>query len=241
MGSEAAPSKDGVVSTASPAKRGALIVFEGCDRSGKTTICRMLNKALNEGPRNSEDDAGKPFAKFMRFPDRTTEVGKWIDSYLSGRKDLDDRVIHLLFSANRWELVNDLRNSLLSGVHVVVDRYAFSGVAFSAAKGGMSFDWCRQPDRGLPKPDLVCFLDVSPEEAAKRGGFGTERYERSDFQAEVRKVYDQLMDDTWKTFCTDGKSLDEVFAEVEASVSALTSRTDLSPEILQLWPFQGAQ
>ena len=33
--------------------------------------------------------------------------------------------------------------------------------------------------------DLVCFLDVSSEEASKRGGFGTERYEKKEFQANV--------------------------------------------------------
>ena len=35
--------------------------------------------------------------------DRTTTIGKMIDSYLRSAEDLDDRVIHLLFSANRWE------------------------------------------------------------------------------------------------------------------------------------------
>lgn len=87
--------------------------------------------------------------------DRTLSTGKMIDSYLSQKADLDDRAIHLLFSANRWEracvpshpyssdklavadaaprrtqIVEDLRN----GVTVVCDRYAFSGIAFSAIK-----------------------------------------------------------------------------------------------------------
>ena len=66
--------------------------------------------------------------------------------------------------------------------NVLVCRYAYSGVAFSAAKDGLTLEWCKQPDRGLPKPDLVCFLDVSPEEAEKRGGYGKERYEQADFQ-----------------------------------------------------------
>jgi thymidylate kinase len=35
--------------------------------------------------------------------DRTTPIGKMIDAYLRSAEDLDDRVIHLLFSANRWE------------------------------------------------------------------------------------------------------------------------------------------
>ena len=26
---------------------------------------------------------------------------------------------------------------------------------------GMDMSWCKQPDVGLPQPDLVCFLDVS--------------------------------------------------------------------------------
>ena len=30
-------------------------------------------------------------------------------------------------------------------------RYAFSGVAFSAAKPGLSLSWCKQPDVGLPR------------------------------------------------------------------------------------------
>ena len=41
------------------ARRGALIVLEGCDRAGKSTQCAMLERALNAG--------GHP-AKLVRFP-----------------------------------------------------------------------------------------------------------------------------------------------------------------------------
>jgi len=49
------------------------------------------------------------------------------------------------------------------------------GVAFSAAKEGLSLEWCKLHDRGLPKPDLVCYMAVSAEEQANRAGFGRER------------------------------------------------------------------
>ena len=49
--------------------RGAFIVFEGCDRSGKTTTCQRLVQFLN--------DQSKA-AKFMRFPDRSTRIGATI-------------------------------------------------------------------------------------------------------------------------------------------------------------------
>lgn len=35
--------------------------------------------------------------------DRTTPIGQMIDSYLKSQVDMEDHVIHLLFSANRWE------------------------------------------------------------------------------------------------------------------------------------------
>ena len=164
----------------SAVKRGTLIIFEGCDRSGKTTQCKKIVEYLNSFKESQQ--IVKENAKFMRFPDRSTEIGKAIDAYLTGQNELDDHVIHLLFSANRWEKVEELKKALLNGTHVIVDRYAFSGVAFSAAKPGLSLDWCRQPDRGLPKPDLVCFLDVSAKEAKVRGGYGDERYEKEKFQ-----------------------------------------------------------
>lgn len=37
--------------------------------------------------------------------DRTTTIGQLISSYLEKKSDLEDHTVHLLFSANRWELV----------------------------------------------------------------------------------------------------------------------------------------
>jgi hypothetical protein len=39
----------------------------------------------------------------MSCIDRTTPIGQMINSYLSGQSEQEDHVIHLLFSANRWE------------------------------------------------------------------------------------------------------------------------------------------
>lgn len=148
--------------------RGAFVVLEGIDRCGKTTQSSMLlNRILTAGLT----------ATAMRFPDRTTSTGQVINSYLKNASALDDRSIHLLFSANRWESADKIAQHLQSGEHVVCDRYAYSGVAFSSAKVDeetgkqlLSSEWCQAPDRGLPAPDCVIFLDLSFEEAEKRGG-----------------------------------------------------------------------
>ena len=103
------------------AQRGALIVLEGCDRSGKTTVCKRLINHLNDTNELLKNDQ-KP-AKMMRFPDRETPIGQEINRYLKGTKELDDHVIHLLFSANRWELQKDMKKALEAGQNIIVDRY----------------------------------------------------------------------------------------------------------------------
>jgi dTMP kinase len=106
--------------------------------------------------------------------------------------------IHLLFSANRWEAQSGMMSALKRGQHLVVDRYAYSGVAFSGSKVlpadalPLSLDWAAASDRGLPAPDVVLFLDISKEAASSRGGFGQERYETTEIQERVRQAFNQL-------------------------------------------------
>ncbi|XP_061153724.1 thymidylate kinase isoform X1 [Syngnathus typhle] len=174
------------------AKRGALIVLEGVDKAGKTTQCKKLVEALQQ--------RGHP-AELMRFPDRSTTIGKLISAYLEKKSDLEDHTVHLLFSANRWEMVPVMKQKLEQGTTLVVDRYAFSGAAFTSAKPGFTLDWCTRADVGLPKPDMVLFLRLSPVEAALRGRYGEERYEDAAFQSAVLDRFNQLMDDpsvNWK-------------------------------------------
>jgi dTMP kinase len=87
--------------------------------------------------------------------------------------------------------------ALAAGRHLVIDRYAYSGIAFSATKPGMGgtgekVDWTTSPDRGLLAPDVVIFLDVTPEIAQARGNFGEERYEKKEIQARVRTMFAEL-------------------------------------------------
>lgn len=117
-----------------------------------------------------------------------------INSYLQGTSDQSDQAIHLLFSANRWEAVSNILVDLRSGCTVVVDRYSFSGAVYTTAKDKpqLSMEWCWNPEIGLPQPDLVLFLDISTEDAAKRGGYGDERYEKVEMQTKVRSLFKLL-------------------------------------------------
>lgn len=201
--------------------RGTLIAFEGLDRSGKSTQCERLVKDLRDSNHEVEH---------LRFPNRTTPIGKVIDSYLSGQSQQEDHMIHLLFAANRWEAVEDIEKHIIAGRTVVIDRYYYSGCVYSAAKRNpsMSLAWCRQPEVGLPRPDVCLFLDLSSEIAAQRGGFGTERYEKQELQARVRSLYAEMRehrDERDDIVIIDaGKSVSEVGSEISAVVRDVQAR-----------------
>ena len=117
-----------------------------------------------------------------------------INSYLTREAHQDDHSIHLLFSANRWEAVKSILDALQAGITLIVDRYSFSGAVYSAAKDNpdLSLNWAWCPEIGLPQPDLVYFLDISSADAAKRGGYGDERYETEKMQSRVRTLFNEL-------------------------------------------------
>ncbi|KAF2220681.1 thymidylate kinase [Elsinoe ampelina] len=202
--------------------RGKLIVLEGLDRAGKSTQCSKLVERLSS--------TGQKI-KHVKFPDRTTPIGTMIDNYLRGENQQEDHVIHLLFSANRWEAAASIEEAILSGTSVVVDRYIYSGCVYSAAKQNptLSLRWARHPEEGLPRPDICVFLEITPEEAAKRGGWGEERYEKKELQDRVRQLFTEMKSTPdGEDFVTidAGRSFDDVERSIWDAVEAACKNVD---------------
>lgn len=168
--------------------RGALIAFEGIDRSGKSTLVQALSDRLNNEDR---------FACTIAFPQRHTSIGAVINQHLRGMIELPDEHLHALFSANRWEFKQCITSMLQEGSVVLLDRYVYSGLAYSVAKG-LAPEWCRSFDAGLPEPDLVFYLDIPVAVAAARGDFGAECHDTTEFQQRVDDAYKRTV------FPTDG-------------------------------------
>lgn len=163
--------------------------------------------------------------------DRTTPIGKLIDGYLRGQSHLDDHSIHLLFSANRWELAQDIEADIANGTNVIVDRYSYSGAVYSAAKANpsLSLEWAWLPEIGLPKPDVCLFLSITPEEAAKRGGFGGERYENETMQSRVRELFNTLFGLQKKSdiqMIDAGRTFEEVSQDISRIITECIARVD---------------
>lgn len=89
-----------------------------------------------------------------------------------------------------------IEEDIAGGYTIVCDRYYYSGMVYSAAKSNaqLSLTWAREPEVGLPRPDLVIFLDLKPEAAEERGGYGDEKYEKREMQEKVRELFHALKD-----------------------------------------------
>lgn len=189
--------------------RGALIVLEGLDRVGKSTLAKKLVEHFERTQRQ---------VAHLRFPERTTPIGLVISEFLKNpSKHVDHHAMHLLFSANRWEFNTKIRKTLLEGITIVVDRYSYSGIAYSSAKKGLTMDWCCESEKGLPQPDLVIYLELPKEEQYSRPGFGDERFETKELQELIRHQYEQLMEkshDIWLRVDVEDKSPDQILAEI---------------------------
>lgn len=131
------------------------------------------------------------------------------------------------------------------------DRYAYSGVAFSAAKAGIDFSWCKECDRGLPKPDAVLYLDLAPDKAAARGQYGEERYETQEMQARVRANFARILEEdrvegereegasVWSVVDA-GRSIEDVTLELEALALGAVKRAQSGAPLAVLWPKEAA-
>jgi dTMP kinase len=204
-------------------KRGAFIVFEGVDRCGKSTQSRLLVEFL----KNKGVDV-----VHTAFPQRGTPIGQKINDYLKNTTHIDDEELHLIFSDNRWEFCDWILEHLRSGKTIVSDRYAFSGVAYSTAKG-LDFEKCKEPDKGLPAPDLVIFLDAPIEEVVKRADFGQERYEKEAFQHKVRESFLKLVSSDWLVLDAT-KSIPELSSKISEAVTKKVTESE-TLEIRRLW------
>ncbi|XP_017895265.1 PREDICTED: thymidylate kinase isoform X4 [Capra hircus] len=105
-----------------------------------------------------------------------------------------------------------MKEKLSQGITLVVDRYAFSGVAFTSAK------------------------ELQLAEAAARGEFGRERYESGPFQQRALQRFQQLLADPslpWKTV-NASRSIEEVHREIRA-LSEDAIRAAAHRPLGQLW------
>ena len=144
---------------------GKLIVFEGTDGSGKSTQFEMLAKRLRQ--------EGTDFHKLV-FPQYSEPSSALLRMYLSGEfgknpQDVNAYAASSFYAVDRYASYQKVwKDYYLQGGLVLSDRYTTSNAVHQTSKLPRKeqpefLRWLYEfeYDRlGLPKPDLVIYLDV---------------------------------------------------------------------------------
>lgn len=137
---------------------GSLIVIEGLDGSGKTTLIRGLGKYLKK----------LGFRVVMTSEPTSGPIGRIIKRYLRGAQRRDPIYEALMFAADRrWHCENVIRPALKKGSIVLCDRYVFSSLAYQAATG-LDEKWIMAINKFAIEPNIAFFLDAPPDVCKRR-------------------------------------------------------------------------
>jgi len=160
-------------------KRGAFIIIEGLDGSGKTTQAKLLVARLSKSH----------LALYTAEPSQG-KIGTFIrNRVLYGEKRPPTDVEALLFAADRIEHVeNEIKPALALEQLVISDRYVYSSLAYQGA-AGLSLEWIEKVNDHALKPDLAVFIDVDPKTVMRRLKPKKSVMENMETQQKVRYVY----------------------------------------------------
>ena len=158
------------------------IVMEGPDSVGKTFHIEGISLWLTK----------QGFAvQGLTFPNNQTPLlGRFLKRALREQIALSTWTHHVLFSLHRWEFSPWIVDMLSKNYAVIVERYAWSGTAYSWAS-----DPVQDPhsymvlDAGLPHPDLVICIETAFVEVMQRGGIAPSLFVDIDFRQSLRTCY----------------------------------------------------
>jgi dTMP kinase len=192
-----------------------IIVIEGFDQAGKKTQSKLLANFLKMKNMKS---------KIFSFPDYTTPIGKEIKRYLRGKRNFPPQVIHCLLAANRWERSKEIHEALSENFVVIMNRYYQSNLVYGTVNG-LDLKWLENLDKGLPKEDLVVFLDVNPTDSFSRKKERRDQFEiNAKFAQKVTQTYRKLAKEFGWHIVNASRHKQEVHQDIKRIVLEYTTR-----------------
>jgi len=182
-------------------KKGTLIVIDGGDGAGKQTQSEILvRRLIQEGHQSGTLD-------FPRY--KHTVIGKLLRECLDGKRGdflhIDPRIASTLYAVDRFETKGTIEEWLEEGRVVILDRYVSSNMLHQGSKIEDEAElteflgWLDNLEHGvfgLPRPDLILYFNVDPEERIKMLQHASDKRENVLDLAETNLEHQKRTDET---------------------------------------------
>ena len=139
--------------------QGKLLVIEGLEGAGKTTVIQTIESYLKD--KNQK-------VLLTREPGGT-RVGEWVRSLIKEQvsgETLDPRTELLMLYAARVQHIEEIiKPALKQGIWVISDRFELSTIAYQGGGRGLPMAMINQVSTAVLqgfKPDVTFFLDLDP-------------------------------------------------------------------------------
>jgi len=157
---------------------GKLIVIEGIDGSGKSTLSKHLKETLEKNG----------FSVLLTKEPTDGEYGKILRERIKKGNLTPEEELELFIKDREEHVRKEINPALRQGKIVICDRYFISNMAYQGARG-LDYREILKKNSGFPLPDLVIFLDISPELALSRKHLLLPHFENTEFLKRVREIY----------------------------------------------------
>jgi dTMP kinase len=161
-----------------------LIVFEGIDGSGKTSLSKCFLARLQS--------EGVPAVWLYEPTD--SPPGRRIRRLAQDRDSISvQEELELFIADRRWDVERNVLPALRAGTTVVMDRYYYSNACYQGARGLDMDEILRRNREFAPDPDLVFIVDVDVDRALERIALAraarAKLFEKKEFLEKVRGNY----------------------------------------------------
>ncbi len=218
--------------------KGKIIVLEGLDGCGKSTQLQLLADWLVDSDVNS---------RLISFPNYNSDSGRIVSGYLSGEIPCDGEMgayaASSFYAVDRYiSYSTDWSREYNSGAVIVSGRYTTSNAIYQMTKlteeqrdDYLNWLWEYEYDKlGLPKPDMVLFLDMPIEVSQK---LLTSRYNGDESKKDIHEsnlIFMQQCRESalytaekcgWEMIeCSDGEaplSIGEIHQKIKAAIKEI--------------------
>jgi dTMP kinase len=182
--------------------KGAIIVFEGTDASGKATQAKLFFEKLQFLGIDAE---------LFSFPRYNSFFGGLVGKHLAGEfgsiKELSPEFCALLYSLDRYQIKKEIEEKVAAGKVLVMDRYVQSNIAHQTAKFSSPLEqknflaWAESLESRMPKASAIVFFNM-PTEAAQKLMAGKDRAEsyRQGAQKDLHEVDSTYLERTRRIY-----------------------------------------